>query len=397
MGTPRKTRQEARLAELERRLVEAEETLRAIRGGEVDALVINTHGGEQVFTLRGAEASYRILVEAMNEGALLLMADGTVLYANARFAAMAGAPLEQIIGTPIGRFFPEQELAKFAELLKRAKRSGASEEFQLCRSTGHACPVWISLASTEPAGVAGFSAVVTDLTERKAAEAKVGEMVGELESVSYAIVHDMRAPLRAMEAFAYMIQQDSAQYSPEQRKDLARRISTAAARLDGLIRDALTYNQAVLQPTVLRPVDLAKLLREMLEIYPNLSPEKADFEIVNELPLVIGNEGLLTQCFANLLGNAVKFVAPGVRPRVSISSEPGDGVSRIWIADNGIGIPSHAQERLFRIFQRLTSEYEGTGIGLAIVRKVAERMGGKVGAESQTGKGSRFWVELRTA
>jgi len=385
------------LAELERRLEEAEETLRAIRGGQVDALVVNTAEGEKIFTLRGAEASYRILVEAMNEGSLLLMTDGTVLYANARFAAMAGAPLEQIIGTPINRFFSEQELVKFVELLKRANRSGASDEFQLCGSEGHTCPVWLSLASTKPAGIDGFSAVVTDLTERKAAEAKVREMAGELEGVSYAIVHDMRAPLRAMEAFAYILEQDSPQHSPEQRKDLARRIATAAARLDELIRDALAYNQVVLQPTTLHAVNLAKLLGELLETYPNLSPEKADIQVVNELPSVIGNKSLLTQCFANLLGNAVKFVGPGVRPLVTVSSEAANGLSRIWIEDNGIGIPIHAQQRLFGMFQRLTSEYEGTGIGLAIVRKVVERMGGKVGAESQAGKGSRFWVELRTA
>jgi PAS domain S-box-containing protein len=397
LSTPRQTKQEVRLAELEQRLEEAEETLRAIRGGEVDALVVTMPEGEKIFTLRGAEASYRILVEAMNEGSLLLMTDGTVLYANARFATMAGAPLEQIIGTPISRFFPKQELVKFAELLKRAERSGASGEFQLCGSEGHFCPVWLSLASTKPAGIDGFSAVVTDLTERKAAEAKVSEMAGELEGVSYAIVHDMRAPLRAMEAFAYMLEQDSAEHSPEQRKELARRITTAAARLDELIRDALAYNQVVLQPTAFHPVNLAKLLSELLETYPNLSAEKADIRVVNELPSVVGNKSLLTQCFANLLGNAVKFVGPGVRPRVTVRSEPANGVSRIWIEDNGIGIPIHAQQRLFRMFQRLTSGYEGTGIGLAIVRKVVERMGGKVGAESQAGKGSRFWVELRTA
>ena len=396
MGVQHRSKQEGRLADLERRLGEAEETLRAIRGGEVDALVVNTPEGEQVFTLRGAEATYRTLVEAMNEGALLLMPDGIVLYANTRFGSMAEAPLDQIIGTPIARFFPEDEVAKFVSLLKRATHAGVSEEFQLRVSNDRFCPVWISLASTKSAGIDGFSAVITDLTERKAAEAKVREMIGELEGVSYAIVHDMRAPLRAMEAFAYMLEQDSEQHSPAQRKDLARRITVAAARMDELIRDALTYNQVVLKPTTLHPVKLSKLFQEMLETYPNLSPEKADIDLENELPLVLGNEAMLTQCFANLLGNAVKFVPEGVRPRVKVRAEPVNGMARIWVEDNGIGIPDHAKERLFRMFQRLTSEYEGTGIGLAIVRKVAERMGGKVGAESQPGKGSRFWVELRT-
>ena len=397
MSISRPTKQQARLAELERRLAEAEETLHALRSGEVDALVVNTAEGEQVFTLRGAEATYRILVEAMNEGALLLLADGTVLYANARFAAMAETPLEQIIGTPFKRFFSKQEHAEFEGLLQRAKHAGVSQEFQLQSPTGGPRPVWISLASTQSAGINALSAVVTDLTERKAAEAKVREMIGELEGVSYAIVHDMRAPLRAMEAFAHMLGQDSGQHTAAQRKDFARRITTAAARLDELIRDALAYNQVVLQPAPLHPVNVTKLLGELLETYPNLSPEKADIHVQSRLPLVMGNEALLTQCFSNLLGNAVKFVAPGVRPRVRVRAESAGKFIRIWVEDNGIGIPIHAQERLFKMFQRLTTGYEGTGIGLAIVRKVVERMEGKVGTESKSEQGSRFWVELKKA
>jgi signal transduction histidine kinase len=243
--------------------------------------------------------------------------------------------------------------------------------------------------------VDGLSAVVTDLSESKAAEAKLREMVGELESVSYAIVHDMRAPLRAMEGFAHLLGQDPYNHSPEERKDLARRITTAASRLDELIRDALSYNKVVLEPISLQRINLAKLLPELLETYPNLSPEKADIEIESGLPVVLGNEALLTRCFGNLLDNAVKFVAPGVRPRVRVWAEAAGEFTRVWIEDNGIGISTMAQERLFRMFQRLTHGYEGTGIGLAIVRKVAERMGGKVGAESKPGEGSRFWVELK--
>jgi len=397
LHTSGQTKRLSRMADLERRLAEAEETLHAIRNGEVDALVVNAPEGEQIFTLRGAEASYRILVEAMNEGAMLLMTDGTILYANSRFAAMAGVPLENVTGVPIQRFFKEAEHGDLCDLLERASRAGTSKELNLLVQAGSPRPVWISVAPTRTGGIEGFSAVITDLTERKAAEAKVQEMIGELEGVSYAIVHDMRAPLRAMEAFAFMLSQDSPQHSEEHRKDLARRITTAAARLDRLIRDALTYNQLVVQATNLQAIDLTQLLRELLETYPNLAPSRADIHILDSFPRVMGSEALLTQCFANLLGNAVKFVADGVKPQVRVWAEPSNEFIRVWIEDNGIGIPLHAQPRLFRMFQRLTANYEGTGIGLAIVRKVVERMGGRVGAESAPGKGSRFWVELRRA
>ena len=144
-------------------------------------------------------------------------------------------------------------------------------------------------------------------------------------------------------------------------------------------------------------MELSSLVHSLIETYPNLQPDKADISIEEPLPIVMGEESLLTQCFSNLLGNAVKFVPPGTRPQIRVSNTTTGALSRITVADNGIGIPAQAQHRLFGMFQRLTSGYEGTGIGLAIVRKVVERMGGKVGADSEPGKGSRFWVELRCA
>jgi signal transduction histidine kinase len=204
----------------------------------------------------------------------------------------------------------------------------------------------------------------------------------------------MRAPLRAMSAFTQILSEEAPSLSPEA-ADYCRRIGSAANRLDKLIEDTLSYTRTVQEDLKLEPVDLSRLLRGLIETYPNLQSDKADIEIEGELPVVLGNEALLTQCFSNLLGNAVKFVALGVRPRVRIQSEKLDHSIRIWIIDNGIGIAEQYRERIFHMFQRLSNEYEGTGIGLAIVRKVTERMGGGVGVESEPGQGSRFWITLR--
>ena len=229
--------------------------------------------------------------------------------------------------------------------------------------------------------------------ERLVAErtARLQEMVNELRHVSYAITHDMRAPLRAMNAFAELLVADPG--GPEARRH-GERIRTAALRLDRLIRDSLNYTRATLIELPRERVELTALLHGLIETYPNLSSDDADIEIDGELPPVVGNESLLTQCFSNLLGNAVKFVAPGTRPRVRVRAETREGRLRVWVEDNGIGIPQEAQYRLFGMFQKLDSQYEGTGIGLAIVRKVVERMGGSVGVVSEPGQGSRFWVEL---
>ena len=113
------------------------------------------------------------------------------------------------------------------------------------------------------------------------------------------------------------------------------------------------------------------------------------------MPVVLGNEAGLTQCFSNLLGNAVKFVKPGEKPEIRVwATQRGEWV-RIWVEDKGIGISKEMLPRVFEMFSRGSKEYEGTGIGLALVRKVVQRMGGKVGVESEEGKGSRFWIELR--
>jgi signal transduction histidine kinase len=227
--------------------------------------------------------------------------------------------------------------------------------------------------------------------------ARLRETVNDLQSFSYSIAHDLRAPLRAMGSFAQLLTEEAASSLNPEAKEYCRRIVVGAGRLDQLITDALNYTQAALEEVPVQRVELTRLIRGLVDTYPNLHSQATDIEVSPDLPAVIGNESLLTQCFSNLLGNAVKFVALGVRPRVRVWSESSDGAARIWVEDNGIGIPKHAQPRLFAMFEKLDNQYEGTGMGLAIVRKVVERMGGKIGVESEPGVGSRFWVELRIA
>jgi signal transduction histidine kinase len=308
--------------------------------------------------------------------------------------------------------------------------------------------------------------------ERRVAErtASLEETISDLEDFSHSITHDLRAPLRAIRSFAQILGEECLACGRPQAQEHIHRITSAASRMDKLILDVLQYSRLARSELRLTPVDVQELLRGIVESYPAFQPSEVEIKIDGPLPRVLGNEAALTQCFSNLLGNAIKFVAPGTRPQVRIWAErveipkseirgPTEGrnpksetraeplaggvaplpptdhrspatqhatpvlrsstaeggrntpqasaldslnpqpstlnhLVRLWFADNGVGIPKDAQDRIFKMFQRLDKSYDGTGVGLTVVRKAVEKMGGRVGLESEPGTGSRFWVEL---
>jgi len=186
------------------------------------------------------------------------------------------------------------------------------------------------------------------------------------------------------------------------RREYLRRVADSADRMDKLITDALQYSGVVRQHLDLEPVDPGMLLRGILESYPQFQPPHANVHIDNDLPTVLGNQAAMTQCFSNLLGNAVKFVHPGQIPEVRVwaeeqESDNGSQTVRLWFEDKGIGIEEQYQDKIWQMFQQLNKSYEGTGIGLALVEKAVNQMHGTVGVESEPGHGSRFWIELKQA
>jgi len=249
---------------------------------------------------------------------------------------------------------------------------------------------------------------ITDIDDQKRAEenlerkvqertARLLETVGDLQAFSYSIAHDMRAPLRAMQSFAMLLEEECGEDVGPVGKDYIQRIITSSNRMDRLIQDVLNYSRVVLGGAKLEPVDLQTLVRGILDSYPLMGPPDSEILVEGKLPTVLGNEAALTQCVSNLLANAVKFVTPGTLPRVRVFAETRGDRVRLFVQDNGIGIAKEWQEKIFNIFQQLTPGSEGTGIGLAIVRKAAKRMGGEVGLTSEPGKGSTFWLDLALA
>ena len=228
---------------------------------------------------------------------------------------------------------------------------------------------------------------------------KLTAMNEELEAFSYSVSHDLRSPLRAMQGYAHALLEDFKGKLGREPEDYLNRISKAALRMDALIQDVLAYSRISKSEIRLSEIDLDALVSELVRESRSLKQTDARVTIERPLLRVIGHEPCLVQCFSNLLENSIKFVAPGTTPEVKIRSQADNCRVRIWVEDNGIGIDPAHHSRIFQMFGRVHhgKNYEGTGMGLSIVKKAVERMGGTVGLESTLGSGTRFWIELTAA
>ena len=219
----------------------------------------------------------------------------------------------------------------------------------------------------------------------------------ELESFCYTIAHDLRAPLRAMEGMTALLIEEHAEKLDQSALDYGHRIRTAASRMDQMIQELLAYSRLSLMAIQSQPVRLSRVVKDVLtQMAWDLEQCKAKVTAKKSSHEVTGNYAIIVQVLANLISNALKFVDPGKTPEIKIYDEVRDGMIRVSVEDNGIGIAKEHQDRIFRIFERLhgRENYAGTGIGLAIVEKAVTRMNGRVGLESEIGRGSKFWFEL---
>ena len=222
----------------------------------------------------------------------------------------------------------------------------------------------------------------------------------QLEDLTYTVAHDLRAPLRAMAGFSRALIEDFGDRLESTGAGYLCRIEEASRRMDRLIQDLLEYSRLPHEEIRLRPVDLSNAVGEALEaVRPEAEGRRAT--VKTEIPpLSVKADGsLLHRVLVQLLSNGIKFVPAGTTPAVRVRAAQHGGVARVMIEDNGIGIAPEYHERIFGVFQRLNrvEDYPGTGMGLAVARRALERMNGKIGVESEPGKGSRFWIELPVA
>ena len=248
------------------------------------------------------------------------------------------------------------------------------------------------------AQVAAHAEELEDRVEERTRQ--LTEINAELDAFSYTMSHDLRAPLRAMQGFASALVEDESDRLSPTGREFAERIVRAGERMEELIGDLLEYSRlsrAAIRP---EPIDLDQVAAVALsQVVSTLAGAGADVQLAPSLGRAVGHRASLTQAIANLLTNAAKFVPAGTAPRIRLDTVCTGATVRLCVTDNGIGVPAEHAERIFGVFERLHGQesFAGTGIGLAIVRKAAERMGGSAGVSAAPGGGSTFWVELPAA
>jgi signal transduction histidine kinase len=237
------------------------------------------------------------------------------------------------------------------------------------------------------------------LLERRIRErtAQLDDANTELRAFAHTIAHDLRAPLRNVQGYADALLEDEAGNLSGSSRAYLTRIRAVTQRMDRLVSDLLAYSQLSRAELRLQAVDLGRVLRLALQdLDAQIRASGAHIDCAAPLPAALGNEGVLVQIFANLLGNAIKFVPPGARPGITVSARLEDDAVIVDVVDDGIGIPADKRDRVFDVFERLHGEeqYQGTGIGLAIVKKGVERLGGSVSAEPAA-RGTVLRLRLR--
>lgn len=364
--------------------------------------------------LAASEARYRNLVENAPLP-IFVHRDGKFVYLNPAAVEIHGvASADELIGTPLKDFLLPAYIPQLEKRLSEAA-AGATHvrvsETKIKRADGAVVDVIVSAMPVDFAGTPAQLTILQDITDRKRAEEQLRAYAIELErsnrelqDFAYVASHDLQEPLRKIQVFGERLQTKYRDTLDETAQDYLTRMEDAASRMKKLIQDLLAFSRVTTHAKPFTPVDLNEVVTGVLQDLETRITETGATVQVGQLPTIEADSTQMRQLFQNLIGNAIKFHRDGVPPVVTISAEclPDDtsarDLCRITVADNGIGFDPKYLDRVFAVFQRLhsRSEYPGTGVGLALCRKIVLRHQGTITADSTPGEGSTFIVMLPT-
>lgn len=378
--------------------------------------------------LTESEARLRAVLNSSLNAVVVTEANGRILDWNARAEQMFGWTRAEASGRDFADLLiPEARRAEHRAGLARALAAGRSAglewpvEAVALRRDGAEFPVELATNLLHTAGTATFCSFITDITERKRAREEIGQLNAqleqrvalrtsqleaansELEAFSYSVSHDLRAPLRHIEGFAGLLVEHAGERLDRTSHDYLERIGKAARRMSRLIEDLLQFSRHGRVPLRSGAVDLNEIVADVRQrVAPNGAPHQAIDWHVGELPEVWGDPALLQQVFFNLIDNAVKYTSRREAARIEIGAlpaPPGADRAVVFVRDNGAGFDMRFADRLFGVFQRLhtNDQFEGTGVGLATVKRIVQRHGGRTWAEGKTNAGATFFLELPTS
>ena len=404
-----------KIHELEHQLMEANSLVEAIREGSIDAFILNKEGRSDIYALENIDYTYRVLIEKFREGAISISEDGLILYCNDYFAQLLNIPITKIIGSYFNSYV--YSVGEFKELMDCLPNGSCKGEI-LLSANGIKIPVYISITNLQP-HIPAIGIIVTDQSEKKKHEEEIlhyqrklekqikrlNHINSDLEQFVHIVSHDIKEPLRKIVSYGSRLKEEiESEISAKNLKDL-NVVYDGALRLNALVDGLVIYSSSTSNHFDVGTIDLYKVVKEVCDDIELLIREKKAQITIISLPKVKASYYQMKQLFSNLITNALKYSKNDLFPIIDIRSElvgsiddklPNQNYYKITVSDNGIGMEQAHLKKIFTIFQRLhlQGEYSGTGIGLAICKKIVENHNGKIEVESSLNKGSTFAVYL---
>jgi PAS domain S-box-containing protein len=355
--------------------------------------------------LRDTEDRYRILFERSRDAIYVSHPDGRITEANEALERLFGYRRIDLLDLDVTSLY--EDPADRVRFQEEIQREGYVEDFpvhlRMRDGSIRDCLITATARFDSDRKAVEYQGSIRDVSESRALHQladrrtrELQEAVRELEAFSYSVSHDLRTHLVTMGGFASILWTDYRESLDEKGQEFLQRIVDAGHRMDRFVQDLLSYSRVTRIQVKRERVSLSDVVEETLAaLEAQIAERGANVVVEGALPVVQADRTLLGRSVENLLSNAVKFVPPDRTPEVRIRARVDGRKVRLEVQDNGMGIPEDQVERAFRAFERLDAgNFPGTGVGLTIVQKAVERMGGKVGVESKPGEGSTLWIEL---